>query len=292
MNRSVLTMAVLWFGVGAAGQAVAGPGGASQHGGMCRDIHWEPGEIIAIQSSMNVGTRVDLPADLVTDPVPGNKELWNVEGAADQVLIKPNSDAPQGQKTVVRAFTKDGNSFDIVAQRVENGGDDICVSVRLDGQMISDEARSALEGVSRNRQLAMASVAGAQQTEAMRQAMLRQAESADEDKRKAVMEALRRFRYHVYTRYDWEQGSSFETKGLVSDVYDDGRFTYIRLNSPNRGLLSIESEVGGKTAIVPAKYDDAYGMYQINGIYPSFTLRLDDAKLEVSRADSVTKGAF
>jgi hypothetical protein len=158
--------------------------------------------------------------------------------------------------------------------------------------MISDDARAALEGVSRNRRLALADAAGAQQTEALRQAMLRQAEAADEDKRKAVMEALRRFRYHIYTRYEWEGGNSFETRGLISDIYDDGRFTYIRLESPNRGLLSIESEVGGKTAIVPAKYDDAYGMYQINGIYPSFTLRLDEAKLEVSRADSVTKGAF
>ncbi|HDZ55287.1 hypothetical protein LCGC14_0393320 [marine sediment metagenome] len=115
---------------------------------------------------------------------------------------------------------------------------------------------------------------------------------ADDDKRKAVMEALRRFRYHVYTRYNWDQGKGFAAQGLVSDVYDDGRFTYIRLHQPNRGLMSVETEVGEKTAIVPTKYDDTYGMYVVSGIYPSFTLRVDDARINIARADSTTHGEF
>ncbi|BES73871.1 hypothetical protein RE428_48890 (plasmid) [Marinobacter nanhaiticus D15-8W] len=258
----------------------------------CREVHWKPGKIIAVHSAMNLGTRVDLPSDLVTAPVAGNQELWNVEGAADQVLIKPNSAASQGERTVVRAFTKDGHSYDIAAKRVKAGHDDICVTVQLDGEMFSDDARSALETLSSRRSYAQANAAGAAQAAQLRKSLLEQAQSADEEKRKAVMEALRRFRYHIYTRYDWSGDNSFATHDLISDVYDDGRFTYIRLHNPNRGLLSVETIVGGKTAIVPTKYDDAYGMYRINGIYPEFTLRIDEAELTVSRADAKTHGEF
>ncbi|MNY67096.1 hypothetical protein D3C86_2046170 [compost metagenome] len=75
-------------------------------------------------------------------------------------------------------------------------------------------------------------------------------------------------------------------------MYDDGRFTYIRLNQPNRGLLSVETEIGEKNAVVPTKYDDAYGMYVISGIYPKFSLKADEAQINVTRSDSRTNGEF
>ncbi|MFU7083409.1 hypothetical protein ACM75O_30230, partial [Pseudomonas aeruginosa] len=130
----------------------------------------------------------------------------------------------------------------------------------------------------------------AQQNAALTQQMAEERRAAADNSRKAVMEALRRYRYHIYTRYSWDQGKGFAAQNLISDVYDDGRFTYIRLNTPNRGLLSVESVIGEKNAIVPVRYDDAYGMYTINGIYPSFTLRVDDARISVSRADAKTFG--
>lgn len=90
----------------------------------------------------------------------------------------------------------------------------------------------------------------------------------------------------------WNQGKGFEAEGLVTDVYDDGRFTYIRLDKPNRGLMSVETVIGGKTAVVPTKYDDAYGMYVISGIYPSFSLKMDESKMSIERKDNKLLASF
>jgi Conjugal transfer protein len=258
----------------------------------CRVIHWKADSILQINSAMYLGTRVELPADNIIDPVVSS-DLWNAEGAANQVMIKPNSDTAQGETAVVRAWTADGGSYDIVAKRVSNGPSvDVCVKIVADGGFFTPGARSALS----NQSSAMAqgtAVAGAQaQSQQLQQQLTQVRHQAEDDKRTAVMEALRRFRYHVYTRYSWDQGKGFAAQNLVSDVYDDGRFTYIRLYQPNRGLMSVETEVGEKTAVVPTKYDDAYGMYVISGIYPKFSLKVDDAEINIARADSKTNGEF
>ncbi|WP_263147661.1 TrbG/VirB9 family P-type conjugative transfer protein [Pseudomonas sp. RIT-PI-AD] len=256
----------------------------------CRVIHWKSDSVIQINSALNLGTRVELPADNITDPV-GSSDLWNAEGAANQVMIKPNSREEQGKKAVIRAWTADGNAYDIVANRVEDSAqNDVCVKVVADGMFFSSGARTALG--QQSSLTTQGTAAANAQVAAMQQQLQQLRRDAEDERRKAVMEALRRFRYHVYTRYSWDQGKGFAAQGLISDVYDDGRFTYIRLFQPNRGLLSVETEVGEKNATVPTKYDDAYGMYVISGIYPKFTLRVDDAKISIARADGRTNGEF
>ena len=49
-------------------------------------------------------------------------------------------------------------------------------------------------------------------------------------------EVLERYRSHIYTRYEWGEASVFKGKALVSDVFDDGRFTYIRVVPDHRGV--------------------------------------------------------
>lgn len=263
---------------------------ASAQAANCRIIHWKPDTVIQINSAINLGTRVELPADNITDPV-RSSDLWNAEGAANQVMIKPNSREQEGRTAVIRAWTADGAAYDIVANRVEQASrNDVCVKVVADGMFFTPGARAAL-----GQQSVMASrgsAAANAQVLQMQQQLSQVRREAEDDKRKAVMEALRRFRYHVYTRYQWNQGKGFAAQDLISDVYDDGRFTYIRLHQPNRGLLSVETQVGEKNAIVPTKYDDAYGMYVISGIYPQFTLKVDDAQVSIARADGQTNGAF
>lgn len=255
----------------------------------CRIVHWKPDTILNVNSAMYLGTRIELPADIVTDPVPSS-DLWNAEGAANQVVIKPNSDTPQGSSVVVRIWTKDGNAYDVVGNRSAASANETCVKIVANGMTFTPGARAALNSQSFRAGQGGADFAAelAQKNAAL--SSLRQ--NAEEEKKAAVVEALRRFRYHVYTRYQWDQGKGFAAQNLISDVYDDGRFTYVRLFQPNRGLMSVETEVGGKNAVVPTKYDDAYGMYVITGIYPKFTLRVDKSEINISRSDSKTNGEF
>jgi type IV secretory pathway VirB9-like protein len=263
---------------------------ATSQAANCRVIHWKPDTVVQINSAINLGTRVELPADNITDPV-RSSDLWNAEGAANQVMIKPNSREEEGKMAVVRAWTADGNAYDIVANRVDDASrNDVCVKVTVDGMFFTPGARAALG--QQSSMMAQGAVAANAQVMQLQQQLTQVRRQAEDDKRKAVMEALRRFRYHVYTRYSWDQGKGFAAQGIISDVYDDGRFTYIRLHQPNRGLLSVETEVGEKNAIVPTKYDDAYGMYVVSGIYPKFTLKVDDAQINIARADGKTHGEF
>ncbi|PXF32099.1 hypothetical protein WH50_06430 [Pokkaliibacter plantistimulans] len=256
----------------------------------CRTIHWKAGQIIEVSSMLGLGTRISFPTELIGNPVKSTN-LWDVEGAATEVLLKPNSTQAEGGRAIVRAFTKDGFSFDIAATRVSNYKmNDVCVNVTLDGQMFTDQLRGQMAA---NRMSMAGGIAAQNELNAdLRQKMIAMQQSAEDEKKKAIMEALNRFRYHIYTRYTWSKGSGFEAKGLISDVYDDGRFTYIRLYNPNRGLLSVETTVGGKNAIVPTDYSDANGMYVIAGIYPDFTLRMDEAKITVKRQDAESKGEY
>ncbi|WAH62214.1 TrbG/VirB9 family P-type conjugative transfer protein (plasmid) [Pseudomonas silvicola] len=255
----------------------------------CRVVHWKPDTVLNITSAMYLGTRIELPADNVTDPV-SSSELWTVEGAANQVVVKPNSDTEQGRTGVVRIWTNDGNAYDVIATRGPVNQNDTCVKIVADGMFFTPGARAALNGQSSR--IAQGAAQSGMQVQQMQSQLTAQRQEADADKKKAVMEALRRFRYHIYTRYKWDQGKGFAAENLVSDVYDDGRFTYIRLYQPNRGLMSVETEVGGKNAVVPTKYDDAYGMYVVSGIYPKFTLRVDKSEINIARSDSKTNGEF
>ncbi|MDU8539829.1 TrbG/VirB9 family P-type conjugative transfer protein [Pseudomonas syringae pv. actinidiae] len=280
MNRilSKTAVGVMLFAAGVSAQAAS-----------CRVIHWKPDAVLTINSAMYLGTRIELPADNLIPPK-SSSELWDAEGAANQVLIKPNSDTEQGKTGVVRIWTTDGSSYDVVTNRASNAQNDVCVKIVSDGMFFTPGARDALNGQSSN--LARGAAASGEQVQALQQQLMRQKQESQAQTQKAVYEALRRFRYHVYTGYTWNQGKGFEAEGLVTDVYDDGRFTYIRLDKPNRGLMSVETVVGGKTAVVPTKYDDAYGMYVISGIYPSFNLKMDDSEMSIERKNNKTLGEF
>lgn len=250
----------------------------------CRVVHWTPNTIIQVNSALRQQTRIQFPSDVLDKPHAGNKDLWITDSAANQALVMPNSDQPEGASTNIEVFTKDGSAFDIEANRSDIKNQDVCVVVQTDGASFSAADRVAM--------------AAAQQTRSMggygEQALYQQLQDAKDQSadttKQAVLEALRRYRYHIYTRYDWPKGSGFGDKNVISDVYDDGRFTYIRLENPDRGLLSVETVVGGKTAVVPTSYDDSYGMYTIVGIYPSFTLRQDKTKITITRADNESRG--
>lgn len=263
--------------------------GVSAQAASCRVIHWKPDSVLQINSALYLGTRVELPADNLIPPV-SSSELWNAEGAANQVMIKPNSDTEQGKSGIIRIWTTDGSSYDVVANRASQNQNDVCVKIVADGMFFTPGARDALNSQSSN--IARGAAASGQQVQMLQQQLARQKQESQAQRQKAVYEALRRFRYHVYTGYTWNQGKGFEAEGLVTDVYDDGRFTYIRLDKPNRGLMSVETVIGGKTAVVPTKYDDAYGMYVISGIYPSFSLKMDESKMSIERKDNKTLGEF
>lgn len=257
----------------------------------CTSLYYKTGQVIEVHSALNLGTRIQLPANLITKPLVSNGDLWDVEGipATNQIVVKPNSLEPNGAQTMIYAYTDNGLAFDINMVRVTPAKNEACAIVRVSNQQVSSNQTNDLQSfVASNHK--SSSQAEAQLITVQRQ-MLKERQANKKKTEDSVMEALRKYRYHIYTRYKYDEGAEFVGNNTVSDVYDDGRFTYIRLANPNRGILSVETMIGGKNAIAPTKYDDAYGMYRITGIYPKFTLRIDDVKIIVTRSDNRSHGA-
>lgn len=255
------------------------------HAAQCKFENWKPGKVIIINSAVGLGTRIQLPSPLTSDPVNSNQDLWNVEGAAQQIVAKPNSQQPEGSATMIYAFTVDGSAIDIEARRVSQSENTPCVIINAGNRYMTSNVANGLQSVQAGQMQA-----GAMQAQ-QNQMLQNQLREERENSQHSVVQALNRYRYHIYTRYTWDKGEGFVGKDVISDVYDDGRFTYIRLSRTNRGLLSVEGDVGGKNAILPVKFDETTGIYQVTGIYPKFTMKLDDVKINVSRLDNATKGA-
>ena len=80
-------------------------------------------------------------------------------------------------------------------------------------------------------------------------------------------------------------------KELISDVYDDGRFTFIRFVGGNRGLLAVTAEIDGKKELIEYKKDST-DIYKICGIYPEFVLKYGKSKVNIKRKDNLGNGTY
>ena len=106
-----------------------------------------------------------------------------------------------------------------------------------------------------------------------------------------VDDALKKYRTYIYTRYDWKDNRLFSNQKLISDVYDDGRFTYIRTYPNNRGLLALFAEIDGKKEMIEYKIDSD-DIYRISGIYDKFYLTYGKLKYKVNRLDGLNNGVY
>lgn len=250
----------------------------------CKKLKWQADRSYKLSAKLHHAVHIVLPEQLQGEPIVGNGVLWDVEGAGQHLFVKPNSLEKEGYSTTVTAIGKSGNSYDFSLTRSASGVSS-CVRI-AEGGLVSDSNRSALTRM-QDPNTDYKALSGIWQK---RYQDLKVKQKGQQDK--AVMEAVRKYRFHIYTRYDWSEGSGFIGKNLISDVYDDGRFTYIRLASDNKGLLSLESELGGKKEIIEANFDDVTKMYRVAGIYPAFDLKYNKAKLRVTRDSNETQGAF
>lgn len=259
---------------------------------VCDSLKHKEGEVITVRSAQLLGSRIQLPSNLVALPIVSNNHLWDVDGVigTNQIFLKPNSKHDEGKSTLIFAMTEDGKVYDIVANRSTRQKNQACILVNAGSPIFHDGQRESLSRFMQSRQVTT-SMPGSNAELKRLQTELATTKAQQKDvTKKAVVDALQKYQYRIYTRYDWSDGANFIGRNTISDVYDDGQFTYIRLANPNRGILSVETVIGGKRAIAPTRYIDRYGMYKVTGIYPSFTLRIDDTTIEVKRRDNQTKG--
>lgn len=256
----------------------------------CRVVKWHESKPLKIYAGLYKHVHVILPSSLSMNPVNANS-LWDAQGKGQHLFISPTSDDKLGKKTTISALTDDGNSYDFIAEVNE---DKFSACVRIVSKSVLSNAQLDALG-----QRSITSLANTQELQnkikTMEKRYFALVKKAEEDKKEAVKQAVRKYRFHIYTRYQWKSSTgrrSFVDHNLLSDVYDDGRFTYLRLSNDNKSLPAIEAVVNGKPEFIEAKYDEVADLYRVVGIYPALSLKLNDDEIKVKRMDKATRGEF
>lgn len=239
----------------------------------CRNIEWKPGDIIRLQAQPYKQIHVALPENGI-DVIMGDKELWALDWINNRIFIKPTSRSTEARSTTISAIGQSGNAYEFLVTRVPDNLE-ISHCVYINGEGGGLISRSAW---------AKAAQYSPEGTAAMSRelASLRE-RNANLDRQ--LRENLKAYRKKLYSQYTWETGAfSRWNGGEVESVYDDGRFTFVRMKAGAQGLLTIMAEIEGRAMLLEYGYDAPTRTYQISGIFPKFTLRAGEQAMTITRA--------
>lgn len=244
----------------------------------CRAILLPPGTRETVQAHINVGTRIQFPAAIKTFQVdtPG---LWDVSAKEDSLFVRPKTGDINAAATGISVFLITGRKYDFVARR----SDDIPHRCVLVAALPGDpSAGSNLAAMKAARPQSLRSVAkpsndslmvAAQQVAEMRRQMEAQAR-----------DRIKEFQYAINTRYVWAgSGKSTDAQNLIDAVYDDGRFTYVRITTSAFGLPAVAGILGDKDVLLQYSYDDLTGVFTVQGLYDRLRVRLGNHQIDILR---------
>jgi hypothetical protein len=247
----------------------------------CRVIHKTDGRVYTVRATLHKAAHIILPEPILGRPINGNVDLWQVEGQNNHLFIKPTTKMKDGAETTVTVIGISNQSYDFRA--VRSATPDYCIEIKNDGTLIHGNALSQWQAPQQRNNDRLRMEVG----------QLRNELAGERERTKAQIEnAMLEYRGHIYTRYQWGKGNGFMGKSVISDVWDDGRWSYIRVASDNKGLLTVAGLLDGKKELIEYQYDRENMIYKIIGIYPKLFLRYGNSKITVTRGDEQTAGAF
>ena len=254
------------------------PVNAAAEGEQCRLVNHEQHKFIRIKSRLHHGTHIELPEILVAKPITGNRDLWDVEGENRHIFVKPNdAGTTEGSSTTITAVSHNNRAYHFLAERSDDEFD-LCVVITHDGEFLPEGAFSGFA-----RRADEQSAIHREQLDAL-QLRLDEAQQASSDR---ISAALDEYRMQLFTGYDWKGGRPPYGKGLVSDVYDDGRFTYIRVRHNLDGTMSLFADNNGKEQFIEYRYDENRRIYIVTGIYNRIYMKADArTQLVISRRNA------
>ena len=235
-------------------------------GEQCRLINYEKHKFVRVKSRLHHGTHIELPEILIARPVTGNRDLWDVEGENRHIFVKPNDPGTkEGSSTTITAVSQSNRAYHFLVERSDNDFD-LCVVITHDGGFLPE---GAFSGFTRR---------NGEQTalyqERLNALQIRLSEEEQTTAEK-VSAAIDEYRTQLFTDYSWKGGRPPYGKHLVTDVYDDGRFTYIRVQHNLEGAMSLFADNNGKEQFIDYKYDEDKRIYIVTGIYNRIYMKAD-----------------
>ena len=233
----------------------------------CAVIHYQRDHIYTLLGAMHRATHVVLPVAMAASPVVGNSDssasgegLWHVEAQGRHIFFKPtNAKHPEGALTSMTVLGVNGQSYEFLLKRDKAAT--MCVHVLDEGALLNKSWQG-------------------QQKNAFNTAFYQ----ANPEKTNAydtlnAHSALEHYRAHIFGAYRY-QGKA---KALIASVYDDGRWTYIRLKRDPSQLMSLYGKNGHEKEQLAYEYDALNRLYRINGIYSQLYLKAGKQQVQIER---------
>jgi len=253
----------------------------------CKEISWIPNQVYYVKSQLHTSTHIILPEPIQGSPVNGNPSLWAVAGENIHLFIKPkNYGNAEGKSTTVTVVSKSNNSYDFIVERVKKDPD-VCIKISQENYVNNTNTL----GIGSNGWLTNQEKKIDYLNDNISDMALQLQQHKANGKQK-TLDALAKYRANIYTGYTWSKGRGFSTKNVVSDVWDDGRFTYIRLNKDNKGIFSLHGYITKKPEMIEADYDSNTKIYTVAGLYRKYDLIYDKSKVTIERANDITSGGY
>lgn len=249
--------------------------------GGCKNIKYKKGRVYQINTQLYKGTYIKLPERLSMNPITGNELLWDVEGNGHHVMVKPNSNQAEGAETTLTLITQSNKSYNFILKRVVKNPD-TCVVIDETGQFFKGIGAASYKTPDEQEILGLE-----HEIAVLNQQLIKQKKLSD----KITDDAIKKYRSFIYTRYKWGKGRGFKGSNLILDVYDDGRFTFIRVADDQRGVSAITAEIDGKQEMIDYRFD-AENIYKIAGIYPLFNLKYGKSSVTITRKDNLSNGVY
>lgn len=251
----------------AVNQAIAGEPVLS-----CRTVAWQRGDIVRVQAQPYKQVHITLPESGI-DVIMGDKELWALDWINNQIFIKPTSRSNEGRSTTISAIGQSGNAYEFLVTRAHESAEmSHCVYLTADSGLIARLAWSQAAAASGGAEVMAREVHGLRER--------------NENLERQARDSMKAYRKRLNSNYAWSAGVfSRWNGGDVESVYDDGRFTYVRMKDGAQGLVSIAGEIDGKSLLLEYSYDSPTRTYQISGIFPKLMLRSGDQSLTISRSE-------
>lgn len=238
----------------------------------CKIIRWKEGLRYTITGSLHLATHITFPVAKNADPVVGNSELWNVESVANHVFLKPNSTLDAGKTTTLTFIGQNDRSYEFLLKRVDQP-ETTCFIIEDNGALLNHSWNNYQSPV--ERQLTLL------------HAQLNTQKNISEHTQNQIItqqqKALNAYRKKIYTDYTWTNKDSVFDSKTINSVYDDGRWTYVRLNKDNNGVMAIYGLLAGQQTLLESQYDPNSKIYQIAGIYPELVLVYNKKQIRITR---------
>ncbi|MGE5515986.1 MAG: TrbG/VirB9 family P-type conjugative transfer protein [Bacteroidota bacterium] len=244
----------------------------------CRAILLPSGTRETVEAHINVGTRIQFPAAIKTFQVdtPG---LWDVSAKEDSLFVRPKTSDANAAATGISVFLVTGRKYDFVARRSEEIPHRCVLVAALPGEPPPGATLATAKAVRPQplRPVTKSSdysqIATGQQLAEMR----RQIEAQARDR-------IKEFQYAINTRYAWAgSGKSIDDQNLIDAVYDDGRFTYVRITTSAFGLPAVAGVLGDRDVLLQYGYDDLTGVFTVQGLYDRLRVRLGTHQIDILR---------